>query len=216
MRGHGDMGAPAMLDQPWVKWALGAGALFLLFGRRSSSGGDMQSRWFGPNAVREDIILDLQSRLPARAQGWSDVIAQVAREEQVSPILIYGIGDWEGAHRWDPNQRNNDAGATAYSPFQINDRFHAAWLAQGLWSDPYQATKYAIGSILKPGYTGAIQAGYNGRWADDVAVASYNAGLGGALKGAREGDPQRYTYPSGRGTYLDNIYGGIQQLGYTL
>lgn len=207
MAGYGDAGQQTQ----WWKWALGAGAVLLIFGGGSSSGVDMQARWFGPQAVTDAIIQDFRARVPARVGVFLEPIIQVAQEEQVSPRLIYGIGDWEGAHKWNPNQRNSDAGATAFTPYQINSAFHQPWLDLGVWTDPYEATKYAVSRILKPSYQGALQAGYNGRWAEDIGVSGYNAGLGGALKGAREGNPQRYTYG---GNYLDSVYGGIAAVGW--
>jgi hypothetical protein len=94
--------------------------------------------------------------------------------------------------------------------FQIDNRFHADWLRahpgcpSGTNSpreghsaiDPGFVPRIGAGAIaalaiLTANYGAALRAGLRfPRW---VAVAGYNAGLGGALNGARRGDPDAFT-----------------------
>lgn len=95
---------------------------------------------------------------------------------------------------------------------QVSELFHAAWLSSqpgcpvGSWvavsghtavEDGYAprytpAVIYAL-QILKENWAFAVAKGVDEGSRLRFAVAAYNAGVGGALRGYREGDVDRYT-----------------------
>lgn len=106
----------------------------------------------------------------------------------------------------------NNPAETDHGCFQISELFHAPWLLSqpgcpaGSWvaeggttalRDGYAprftpACLYAL-QILKDGWAYAVARGVDGDSRLRFAVASYNAGVGGAIAGYREGDVDKYT-----------------------
>lgn len=109
-------------------------------------------------------------------------------------------------------QNINNAAQTDHGCFQISELFHALWLLsepgcpEGTWvaaaghsavEDGYvprytPACRYAL-DTLKTNYAYAAAKGVPEADRLRFALAAYNAGAGGALRGYREGDVDKYT-----------------------
>lgn len=72
----------------WLLLALG-GAVALLFTQRKTI------MIYGSKALEAGKALAFKASLPSRAQAYSDMILQVARETGVDPFVIFAIGDRE-------------------------------------------------------------------------------------------------------------------------
>lgn len=133
-------------------------------------------------------------------------IALEGEPDEFSGALLLALGLRESAL-----QNINNAAETDHGCFQVTELFHADWLASepgcpaGTWTaavghvaieDGYcprftPACVYALDLLqFNASYAKAKVAG-----ADPLrfAIAAYNAGIGGALRGHREGDVDKYT-----------------------
>lgn len=134
-------------------------------------------------------------------------IALEGPPDAFSGALLLSLGLRETGLRNINNPADTDHGC-----FQISELFHAAWLTSqpgcpvGLWSaqsghvavqDGYAprytpACSYAL-AILKDNWAYATAKGVDGESRLRFSLAAYNAGVGGALRGYREGDVDKYT-----------------------
>lgn len=192
------------------------GILYLLASRNSSSGGSMSTGAVdrGFFNVSDDRINSAMSTLranaPDRARVFLDVVERVAREERVYPGLIYGMMQTES--NFNPNATgdfDSDGVPKAHGLIQINDNSWNNWSYDNDWSDPYTNLKFGIGTVLRQSNAYARSQGFG----DDVAVAGYNAGPSRAVKGAREGNAEKYTYQGGYLTGSNGVYTHMRAIG---
>lgn len=137
----------------------------------------------------------------------AQAIGREGEEDGISGALILALGLRES----DLNNILNAAG-TDRGCFQISDVYHPAWLASVpgcvKWSWLPAEGKSALDAGMSPRFSDgaryAVSLLHDGLAAADelhipeddhvrFAVAAYNAGVGGAMKGYREGDVDKYT-----------------------
>lgn len=163
----------------WRTWAYGGGAvgLLLLLGKGARRVGLLAFQ-----AVENETF---RLSLPGRAQPYADAILQVSEEEQVSPFLIFALGDREsgwGRFLTPPDPSGTGDGGHGRGLLQIDDRSHAAWLDANDWTDPLTNISYGIHNIFVPQYKQLQAAGLTGAVLEQAAVSAYNHGVHGVLR----------------------------------
>lgn len=134
-------------------------------------------------------------------------IALEGEPDGISGSLLLAIGCRESMC-----QNINNSEQTDHGCFQISERWHPHWLSthpgcpEGSWHADYRHTayedkycptftdgaRYAV-QILRNNIEAAIDYGVPTKDQVRFAIAAYNAGPGGAIKGYREGDVDKYT-----------------------
>jgi len=94
--------------------------------------------------------------IPAPARQYSAIILRVARERGVDPFIVAALGQRET--NWGTASSLSKPGPAGTGDFghgrglmQIDDRYHADWIATHDWADPYQNVTKGV-SILLDGY----------------------------------------------------------------
>lgn len=138
--------------------------------------------------------LDLTAELgAARAVGIDAACLAAEREAKLPAGLLLALGSRETGCRNIAGDGGHGRGV-----FQIDDRFHAAWLAAHGAGDPgavppvADAARYAatlLAANLEYGRGHGVPAAQLLKF----ALSAYNAGAGGALAGLEQGDSDRRT-----------------------
>jgi len=118
---------------PWLLAALG-GAVALAFTQRKTI------MIYGAKALEAGKELLFQASLSNEAQPYSDLILQVAREQNVDPFLIYALGQREsrwGAALSPPGPAGTGDYGHGRGIMQIDDRSWGDWLNSNDWGDAY-------------------------------------------------------------------------------
>lgn len=161
-----------------------------------------------------DVQPFTQAQVDAALKALGAYRVRVAQEialegpsDAFSGALLLALGLRETGLRNVNNGEDTDHGC-----FQISEFFHASWLLaqpgcpEGQWvarvghsalEDHYcprytPACQYAL-QILKDNYAYAVLKGVDVDQRLSFSLAAYNAGIGGAMKGYREGDVSKYT-----------------------
>lgn len=118
--------------------------------------------------------------IPSTARQYADQILQVAKEQNVDPMLIVALGERES--RWGDALTPKGPGGTGDGGhgrglMQIDDRSHADWLAANDWTDPLVNIRGGV-KIFMAAYNFMKAKGLQGEQLMQAAAAAYNAGAG--------------------------------------
>lgn len=157
-------------------------------GARARGGGAASSADDVTRSRRADPYEPNLAELPPAIRKYAPQIEAAARKYEIPAALIAAVMDRE------TNGRNIIGdGGHGHGLMQIDDRSHGTWLRghqNGL--DPASNIDYGT-SILRDNLKRAKGLGLRGDAAFRYAAAAYNAGPGGADRGRRAGDVDRYT-----------------------
>ena len=141
--------------------------------------------------IRAQLLAEQVSR--ARARGWAAIMRKAEKRHDLPAGLLLAVASRETDMEDIVGDKGHGRGL-----FQIDDRFHADWLAAH--GAPGPATTPRIEDAAE--FAAAMLAsnlafgGQNGVTARDrirFACSAYNAGPGGALEGHQSGDCDRKT-----------------------
>jgi peptidoglycan hydrolase-like protein with peptidoglycan-binding domain len=158
--------------------------------------------------IRADQLAEQVSR--SRARGWAPIMSKAEKRHDLPAGLLLAVASRETDMEDIVGDKGHGRGL-----FQIDDRFHAEWLAAH--GAPGPATTPRVGdavefaaSMLESNLAFAMQNGVPA--ADQVrfACSAYNAGPGGALTGQRSGDCDRKTTGGDYGRDVLERLGAIQ------
>jgi peptidoglycan hydrolase-like protein with peptidoglycan-binding domain len=158
--------------------------------------------------IRADQLAEQVGR--ARARGWAPIMRKAEKQHMLPAGLLLAVASRETDMEDIVGDKGHGRGL-----FQIDDRFHADWLAAHGASSPATTPKLAdaadfAASMLESNLAFARQ--------NDVPVAdqlrfacsAYNAGPGGALAGHRSGDCDKKTTGGDYGRDVLERLGAIQ------
>lgn len=133
------------------------------------------------------------SVLLAKAKGYFDIFAEVERQFRFPDFLLAAV-----ASRETNLKHVNGDGGHGRGIMQIDDRYHGNFLRQHCAAAPdyvpdlYCSIHYA-GRLLYSHILSARELGVRAAFTILFISAAYNAGLGGATNGWREGNTDKYT-----------------------
>lgn len=131
--------------------------------------------------------------LVAKAKGYFDIFAEVERQFRFPEFLLAAV-----ASRETNLKHVNGDGGHGRGIMQIDDRYHGNFLREHGAEAPefvpplYCSVHYA-GRLLHSHVLSARQLGVRAAFTVIFIAAAYNAGLGGATNGWREGNTDKYT-----------------------
>jgi hypothetical protein len=164
----------------------------------------------GAGKTEEDLF---RLAIPEHGQWMVEPIIAASRTYGVSPFLLGAIVAWESdfgqARGYTPKGAADGTadGGHGHTPWQIDDRSHAAFLATADLTDINVSTDYAVGHVLMPliRQFGAANI--------PAVLAGYNAGAGAVKKAiARGDDPGSVTTATPKGTYVDAVLAKLDAL----
>jgi peptidoglycan hydrolase-like protein with peptidoglycan-binding domain len=159
--------------------------------------------------IRADQLAEQVSR--ARARGWATIMRNAERRHNLSAGLLLALASRETDMEDIVGDKGHGRGL-----FQIDDRFHADWLAAhgapGSATTPRvkDAADFAA-SMLESNLAFAKQKGVPAPDQLRFACSAYNAGAGGALEGQQSGDCDRRTTGGDYGRDVLERLGTIQR-----
>ena len=127
-------------------------------------------------------------------------IIQTCKEEGMSSHMMLAICERESDFglTLDKNLKGDHGHGHGY--FQVDDRYHKAWLDTHNWRDPKVACRYAI-KLLR-----ANLKHFKGHW--QRAVAAYNCGCGNVPKTGKNWD-RKTTHKN----YADDVFRRVRKFG---
>lgn len=141
--------------------------------------------------IRTELLAEQVSR--ARARGWTAIMRKAEKRHDLPAGLLLAVASRETDMEDIVGDKGHGRGL-----FQIDDRFHADWLAAhgapGPATTPRieDAAEFAA-AMLASNLAFGSQNGVTGRDRIRFACSAYNAGPGGALEGHQSGDCDRKT-----------------------
>jgi peptidoglycan hydrolase-like protein with peptidoglycan-binding domain len=159
--------------------------------------------------IRADQLAEQVSR--ARARGWATIMRNAERRHKLPAGLLLALASRETDMEDVVGDKGHGRGL-----FQIDDRFHADWLAAhgapGSATTPRvkDAADFAA-SMLESNLAFAKQKGVPAPDQLRFACSAYNAGAGGALEGQQSGDCDRRTTGGDYGRDVLERLGTIQR-----
>ena len=158
--------------------------------------------------VRADQLGEQVSR--ARARGWTRLMGRAENRHNLPAGLLLAVASRETDMEDIVGDKGHGRGL-----FQIDDRFHADWLAvhgapgPGMTPRLQDAADFAA-SMLASNFAFAREHGVPPADRLRFACSAYNAGPGGALDGQRSGDCDRKTTGGDYGRDVLDRLGAIQ------
>lgn len=160
------------------------------------------------DASQEELF---RAAVPSHGQWMTEAILAAARAKQLNPFLLGAIAYWESdfgqARGYDPKGAPDGWGDSGHActPWQIDKRYHAAFLSSAGAKEISRSSLYAAGLVAQAArlFPGNIEA----------IIASYNAGPGAVRRAIAKGlPPGSCTY---KGTYVATVIDRLRRLEQT-
>lgn len=199
----------AARNRKLVMWLGGIGVVAILLKSNRAGGPGNYLRW--PSSPPQSEEEKFTASLPSNAKPYAQVILRVAREEGISPQLIFAIGEQES--RWGQALSPAGPGGTGdgghgHGIMQIDDRSFGDWLLTNNWTDPYTNVKKGV-KILKSKRS-YLASRVPAALLEEATIAAYNTGEGRVAKSVAAGlHPDATT---AGGAYSANVYRRIAAL----